>query len=100
MRVVSYRSANSSPTALSYGTGLLYSLPQLLAEHWASHFDDTRLNQATARYGLIGEPPSRMALQFPHLHSAVGLSASSTGGALGTASMTSGAGTILSVIGT
>jgi hypothetical protein len=41
MRVVSYRSASFSPTALSYGTGLLYSLPQLLAEHWASHFDDT-----------------------------------------------------------
>ena len=38
-----------------------------------------------------------MALQFPHLHSAVGLSASSTGGALGTASMTSGAGTILNL---
>src|SRR5262245_22994343 len=37
MRVVSYRSASSSPTALSYGTGLIYSLPQLLAEHWASH---------------------------------------------------------------
>jgi hypothetical protein len=22
---------------LSYGTGFIYSLPQLLAEHWASH---------------------------------------------------------------
>ena len=63
-------------------------------------FDDTRPNQARARYGLDRRAPSRMALQFPHLHSAVGLSASSTGGALGTASMTSGAGTILSVIGT
>ena len=41
MRVVSYRSASFSPTALSYGTGLLYSLPQLLAEHWASHTYDT-----------------------------------------------------------
>ena len=41
MRVVSYRSASFSPTALSYGTGLLYSLPQRLAEHWASHFYDT-----------------------------------------------------------
>ena len=41
MRVVSYRSASFSPTAFSYSTGLLYSLPQLLAEHWASHFDDT-----------------------------------------------------------
>src|SRR6185295_11089159 len=40
VRVVSYRSASFSPTALSYGTGLLYSLPQLLAEHWASHFDE------------------------------------------------------------
>jgi hypothetical protein len=38
-----------------------------------------------------------MAPQFPHLHSTVGLSASSTGGALGSASMTSGAGTILNV---
>ena len=37
MRVVSYRFASSSPTALSYGTGFIYSLPQLLAEHWASH---------------------------------------------------------------
>jgi hypothetical protein len=27
-----------------------------LAEHWASHFCDTRPNQARARYGLIGEP--------------------------------------------
>jgi len=35
------RSASFSPTAFSYSTGLLYSLPQLLAEHWASHFDDT-----------------------------------------------------------
>src|SRR4029077_17738539 len=26
-----------SPPPLSYGTGLIYSLPQLLAEHWASH---------------------------------------------------------------
>jgi|SRR6476469_3975863 hypothetical protein len=38
-----------------------------------------------------------MAPQFPHLHSTVGLSASSTGGALGSASMTSGAATILNV---
>ena len=38
MRVVSYRSADFLLTALSYGTGLLYSLPQLLAEHWVSHF--------------------------------------------------------------
>src|SRR5262249_34324797 len=37
MRVVSYRFASSSPTALSYGTGFIYSLPQLLAEHWASY---------------------------------------------------------------
>jgi hypothetical protein len=40
--VVSYRSANSSGRRF-HGTGLLYSLPQLLAEHWASHFDDTHL---------------------------------------------------------
>jgi hypothetical protein len=42
-------------------------------------------------------PRIRTAPQFPHLHSTVGLSASSTGGALGTASMTSGAGTTLRV---
>ena len=46
---------------------------------------------------LLSSPRIRMVPQFPHLHSTVGLSASSTGGALGTASMTSGAGTILNV---
>ena len=75
VRVVSYRSASFSPTALSYGTGLLYSLPQLLAEYWALHFDDTRPNQATARYGLgtpVEEPQA--------LACSVGLSRPASGG--------------------
>ena len=41
-------------------------------------------------------PRSRTAPQFPHVHSTVGLGASSTGGAVGTPSM-SGAGTTLRV---
>jgi hypothetical protein len=36
------------------------------------------------RVGFTFVPRFRTAPQFPHLHSTVGLSASSTGGALGT----------------
>ena len=55
--LASYLSPSSSPTALSYGTGFIYSLPQLLAEHWASH----SMTRGQIRQGLV---PLR-----PHPHS-------------------------------